>query len=147
MNSGSRCQVPKSTRHTTCISCREKKKKCSVKGIVNKLVARGKLGTPDESANLKISSKEDVVALGLGMGAERILIQLVSFQQEMNERLGAIEARLDAMETREGVEGSGDGDGGSGGEGSGNVGSDEEDYYSGNGDEGDSGEVEMSDIE
>lgn len=74
-----RCLVPKSTHFTTCGGCKDKKKKCSVKGIVNKLVMSRKLDSSDECKNQEVSSKENVVALGLGMSAERILIQLILF--------------------------------------------------------------------
>lgn len=62
------------------------------------MIATGKLTTTVESKDLKISTSDDVTALGLGRGAELILLQLVSFQREMNDRLDSIEARLDAME-------------------------------------------------
>ena len=136
--------VPKSGRFTTCIRCKDKKKKCSVKGIVNKLVASGKLGTPGESTSLKISSKEDVIALGLGTAGELIMLQLVSFRQEMNERLGAIEARLDTMEARWGAKGEGEDSDGSSDPGSGDTDNDGDEYSSENGGEGGLGEVEMS---
>ena len=109
--------VPRSTKFSTCVECKMKKKKCSVKGIVKRLVASGKLGVANESANLEISNKEDIIALGLERGAEVILLQLISFQQEMNERLEMIKVRLDVMER--GMEGNSSDDMGSEGLGSG----------------------------
>jgi hypothetical protein len=94
--------VPKSSRDTICTTCKLKKKKCSIKGVVSRLVATGELGSVEESMNLKISSKEDVIALGLERGAEVILLQLCSLQHVVEERLGAIEARLRAMEKGKG---------------------------------------------
>lgn len=110
---------------------------------MNKLVASGKLGTPGEFTSLEISSKEDVVALGLGTAGELIMLQLVSFQQQMNSRLGAIEARLDTMETRGGAEGEGK-DSDESSVGSGDTDSNDDECYSENGGEGDLGELEMS---
>jgi len=98
LKTGIRCQVPKSTRYKTCISCKKKKKKCSMKGVVNRLVATGKLGTAEESGNIEILDEGGIAVLGLGRAAELIMSQLVSFQQEVRERLGAIEARLRALE-------------------------------------------------
>ena len=72
-----------------CISYREKKRKCSVKGLVSESTVSLKL------ANLKISSKEDVAALGLGTSAELISLRLVFFQYGMNGRLRTIGTRLD----------------------------------------------------
>ena len=87
------------------------------------MVASGKLGVANESANLEISNKEDIIALGLERGTEAILLQLILFQQEMNKRLEMIKMRLDVMER--GMEGNSSDDmgsegldsGGDGGEG------------------------------
>ena len=73
-----------------CVSCK-KKKKCTVKGVVNMLVASRKLGLVEELTNLKITSKRDVMGLGLERGLEIILLQLLAFQQSMDERLMTIE--------------------------------------------------------
>ena len=48
--------------------------------------------------NFEISSKEDVIELGLERGSELILLQLFSLQQRMDEKLASIERRLQAME-------------------------------------------------
>ena len=65
-----------------------------MKGQVSRLIATGGLATVDESVNFKISSREDIVGLGLERGAELTLLQLFSFQQEMEARLRTIEQRL-----------------------------------------------------
>ena len=79
------------------MDCKRKKRQCSVKGLVSQLVATGELTSVEESLNFKISSKEDVVGLGLERGSELILLQLLSFQQHVDERLESIENRLDSM--------------------------------------------------
>jgi hypothetical protein len=103
-----KCQVPKSTRYKTCVSCKKKKKKCLMKGLVSRLVATGRLGTAEES---EILDKSDVMALGLGRGPEMIMLQVVSFQQEVRDRLDTIEARLKVIETGGGHEDHEDDDG------------------------------------
>ena len=96
LRTGTRCQVVNSVRQTTCLNCK-KKKKCSIKGVVN-LVATGKIGTAEETGSIKILDQEGVKAAGLGRGTEMIMSQIISFQEEVMERLGAIEVRLKKME-------------------------------------------------
>jgi len=62
------------------------------------LVAAGELTTVEESTNLKILSREDIIGLGLERGSELVLLQLFAFQQEMEARLCAIEQQLGLME-------------------------------------------------
>lgn len=94
--------VPRFSRDTICISCKQKKRKCSVRGLVNKLVAAGELGTIEDSMNLNISSREDVIGLGLERGMEVILLQILSLQQSVDERLMAIEGKLRTLEKGKG---------------------------------------------
>lgn len=68
---------------------------------MGQLIATGGLTTVDESINFKVSSREDVVGLGLERGTELVLLQLLSFQQDMEARLGAIERQLRLMENGE----------------------------------------------
>jgi len=91
---GTACIVPRSSRNTICLACKQKKTKCSVKGVINRLVATGELGSIQEAMNLNISSKEDVMRLGLERGAELVMIQLLSLERNVNDRLEAIEAEL-----------------------------------------------------
>lgn len=88
--------VQKSSRDKVCTNCKKKKKACSIKGVVGRLIAAGELATVGEAMNLKIRSREDIVALGLDRGSELVLIQLHSFQQEFSERLRMIEDLLRA---------------------------------------------------
>jgi len=96
--------VPRSSRDTICTACKHKKKKCSIKGVVNRLVANGELGSIEETWNLKISSKEDIIALGLDRGSELVMLQLFALRQDVDERLTAIEARLRTIEEWSGRE-------------------------------------------
>lgn len=93
-NSGTVCLVPRSSRAKSCIRCITKKRACSVKGIVKQLIRDGKLSVPEESMNLKISTKEDIMKLGLERGLELVFLQLFSFEQQVGERLEAIERAL-----------------------------------------------------
>lgn len=102
------------------MSCKRRKKKCSIKGVVNRMVATGQLASVEESMSLKITSKEDVIALGLDRGSEIVLMQLLTFQQRMDERMGWIEERLRRIEKGKAREeedngGSADDHGGDGG--------------------------------
>lgn len=65
-----------------------------MRGLVGRLLATGQLTTVDESINFNASSREDIARLGLERGSELVLLQLFSFQQEMEVRLRAIEQRL-----------------------------------------------------
>ena len=98
LKAGATCMVPKSGREKICTTCKRKKKKCSIKGVVNRLVATGELGSIEESTNFKISKKEDIIELGLERGSELILLQLFSLQQRLDDKLASIEKRLGAME-------------------------------------------------
>lgn len=104
------CLVPRSSREKICTRCKDKKKGCSVKGVVSRLIATGELATVKESMAFKISSKEDVVKLGLERGSELVLLQLLSFQQEVEKRLGAIERALEISDVVMDEEGGSDGD-------------------------------------
>jgi hypothetical protein len=90
--------VQKGSRDTVCVGCKRKKKACSIKGLVSRLVAAGELATVDESRSLDISNKEDVMRLGLERGSELVLLQLLSLQQDMCGRLKAIETQLRLMQ-------------------------------------------------
>ena len=94
--------VPKSSRDTICTTCKRKKKKCSIKGVVGRLVATGELASVEESMNLTISCKEDIIGLGLERGTELILLQLFALQQFMDEEFARIKARLRAIEKGKG---------------------------------------------
>lgn len=98
MKAGTICMVLKAGRGWICTTCKRKKKRCSIKGVVSKLIATGELGAIEESMNFNISSKEDVIGLGLERGSELILLQLFSFQQKMDRKLVSIEKRLRALE-------------------------------------------------
>lgn len=65
---------------------------------MSKLISTGRLTTVEESRSFTVSSREDVVRLGLERGSELVLLQLLSFQQKMEERLGAIERQLGLTE-------------------------------------------------
>ena len=65
------------------------------------MVATGGLTTVDESIDFNVSSREDIIGLGLERGSELVLLQLFSFQQEMEVRLRAIEKRLGPTENRD----------------------------------------------
>ena len=62
------------------------------------LVASRKLGSVEELMNLKITSKRDVMGLGLERGLEIVLLQLLAFQQSVDERLMTIEGQLQRIE-------------------------------------------------
>ena len=93
-----RCEFEKGSRGRVCLGCKRKKRSCSIKGLVGGLVAAGELTTVEESTNLKILSREDIIGLGLERGSELVLLQLFAFQQEMEARLCAIEQQLGLME-------------------------------------------------
>ena len=57
---------------------------------------------------LNILDQEGVKAAGLGRGTEMIMSQIILFQEEVRERLGAIEAQLKKMEKGKGREGDAD---------------------------------------
>ena len=119
LDHGDQCIVVKGKK--VCTSCKRRKRKCSIKGVVNRLIATGQLGSVEESMSLEITSKEDIIALGLDRGSEVVLLQLLSFQQRMDERLGELEERLRRMEKgkareEEDIGGSVDEDSGDGGD-------------------------------
>ena len=78
-----------------------------MKGVVNRLVATRKVGTAEETG-INILDREGVKAAGLGRGTEMIMSQIISLQEEVRERLGAIEVRLKKMEKGKGREGDAD---------------------------------------
>ena len=80
---------------------------------MGRLVATGKLASVGEAMNFKVDTKEDIVALGLDRGTELVLLQLLTMQQGLDERLVEIESRLSAIEKgkkREEIGDSSDGD-------------------------------------
>jgi len=91
------CEVKKGSKDRVCLSCKRKKRGCSIKGLVGRLVATGELTTADEAINFNISSREDIMELGLERGSELVLLQLFSFQQRVEARLEAIEQRVGLM--------------------------------------------------
>ena len=90
--------VQKGSRDTVCVGCKRKKKACSIKGLVSRLVSTGELATVNESRGLDISNKEDVMRLGPERGSELVLLQLLSLQQDMCGRLKAIKTQLRFMQ-------------------------------------------------
>ena len=77
-------------------------------GVVNWLVATGKIGTAEETGSINILDQEGVKVAGFGRGTEMIMSQIISFQEEVRERLGAIEGHLKKMEKGKGREGDAD---------------------------------------
>ena len=69
----------------TCLSCKKKKKKCLMKGVVNRLVATGKIGTAEETGSINILDQEGIKVAGLGRGTEMIMSQIILFQEEVRE--------------------------------------------------------------
>lgn len=88
---GGVCEVEKGSRDRVCLTCKRRKRRCSNKGLVNRLVATGGLTTVDEAINFNASSREEIAGLGLERGFELVLLQLFAFQEEMEVRLRAIE--------------------------------------------------------
>ena len=70
---GCKCIVVKGKK--VCTPCKRRERKRSIKGVVNRLIATGQLGSVEESMSLKIASKGDVIALGLDRGSEIVLLQ------------------------------------------------------------------------
>lgn len=64
------------------------------------MIATGGLGSVKESSTLKISDDEDVMALGLDRGSELVMLQLLAVERGVDERLRAIEGRLQSLEER-----------------------------------------------
>ena len=81
------------------------------------------------------------------MSAKRILIQLILIQQQMNERLRAIEACLDAIEAMVGADGKGESDNELSEGGPDDAGNDSEEYRGETNDEEGFDGVEISDVE
>ena len=70
------------------------------------MVAAGELASVEELRSIEITSKEDVLRLGLERGSEFVMLQLLALQQDLGERLAGIEGRLQEIEGgyAEGVE-------------------------------------------
>ena len=63
----------------------EEKEEVLDEGVVNRLVATGKIGTAEETGSINILDQEGGKVAGLGRGTEMIMSQIISFQEEVRE--------------------------------------------------------------
>lgn len=97
------CNVLLSGRSGACTRCRALKRRCDVKDDAKLFVASGRQQGA-EKAKLGVSTLEDVRSLGLDRSQELVLAHVTQCRQDllelglrMDERMGAIESRLDDM--------------------------------------------------
>ena len=57
---------------------------------MNRLVVMGKIRMAEETRSINILDQESLKAAGLGRGTEMIMSQVISFQEEVRERLGRL---------------------------------------------------------